>query len=61
MAMIHEGLEFVVDANFGDSVSLQEAVKVSDSPSPAFADIPEDHWVQKSLENFANLWYCHPV
>jgi len=60
MAMIHEGLEFVVDANFGDSVSLQEAVKVSDSPSPAFADIPEDHWVQKSLENLRTFGIATP-
>ena len=59
--MIHEGLEFVVDANFGDSVSLQEAVKVSDSPSPAFADIPEDHWVQKSLENLRTFGIATPV
>jgi hypothetical protein len=51
MAMIHKGLEFVVDANFGDSVSLLEAVKESDTPTPAFADVPADHWVQGALKD----------
>jgi hypothetical protein len=49
MAMIHKGLGFVVEANYGRAMALAEAIQDSPDPTAAFTDVPTDHWVQDVL------------
>jgi hypothetical protein len=47
--LIHRGLEFVVQANFGRAVPLAEALVLPDSAPLPFTDIPDGHPVQGLL------------
>ncbi len=61
MAMIHEGLEYVVEANYKQAMPLTEAIKPSDNPAAAFSDIPADHWVTDSLADLRSFGIATPL
>ena len=61
MAMVHKGLEFVVEANYKQPTSLTEAIKPSDSPAPTFSDISTGHWVKDPLEDLRRFGIATPL
>jgi hypothetical protein len=61
MAMIHKGLEFVVEANFGQPMALSEAIKPSQTPTAEFSDVASDHWVSDSLAPLRRFGIATPL
>mgnify|MGYP006273830955 CR=1 FL=1 len=61
MAMVHKGLEFVVEANYGPTISLTEAVKASENPTAEFSDIPTDHWAKETLVDLRSFGIATPL
>lgn len=60
MAMVDQGLTFVVKANFGSAMNLAEVIQTPDQPVLAFTDIPADHWAADLLPDLAQAGIATP-
>jgi hypothetical protein len=60
MAMIHRGLEVVVQANLGQDIPLLTAIIPSQPPQAAFNDVPDDHWARDMISTLARVGLATP-
>jgi hypothetical protein len=61
MAMIHKGLEFVVEANYGEPLPLTEVIQAAKTPTAAFSGVPADHWVRGILPDLRLFAIATPL
>ncbi|TVP62788.1 MAG: S-layer homology domain-containing protein [Leptolyngbya sp. LCM1.Bin17] len=60
MAMVYRALEFVVQANLGQSVPLITAIIPTKPPQAAFHDVPDDHWAREMISTLARVGLASP-
>jgi hypothetical protein len=60
MAMIRNGLEFVVKANLGEKATLADAIASLDKAPQAFTDVPDSHWVKNILADINKTGIATP-
>lgn len=60
IAMIHNGLSYVVAHQFGREVSLKDALVPLENPPSEFSDMPKDHWACALVDDLLQVGIAVP-